>query len=164
MAENTLEERENEMEQEDVTEEDENDAMARKKMKKEKNRSRTSDIDFGVDINRSLYLSTNSLSKIKPVSDDKKTRYTEVAEGLPEGWRYREFDSKQGGKITKHRHYLCPAGNAVLLSTMGVLEYLRLEGGSDAEIRSAAHHLKIRSKKLARLASTNVKQELSTES
>ena len=164
MAENTLEERENEMEQEDVTEEDENDAMARKKMKKEKNRSRTSDIDFGVDINRSLYLSTNSLSKIKPVSDDKKTRYTEVAEGLPEGWRYREFDSKQGGKITKHRHYLCPAGNAVLLSTMGVLEYLRLEGGSDAEIRSAAHHLKIRSKKLARLASTKVKQELSTES
>ena len=87
------------------------------------------------------------------VTDGSKlaSSFTETLDILPDGWKYRTFETKINGKVTTLKHYLSPS-NILFKFSMAVVEYLRLEGKMKHEhLLEVAKGLKVGPKKIKKL-------------
>ena len=111
----------------------------------------------GVDVQMSAYLS-NTLHSVNDGSK-KVQQFTEAVSFLPEGWKAKTVELKENGKVVLKKHYLSPA-NIVFKTTLGVVEYLRLEGKiTMRELLDAAKALKVGPTRLKKLFSVDAATE-----
>ena len=104
-----------------------------------------------VDVRKSAYLL--DCLKNGSVTDGSKlaSSFTETLDILPDGWKYRTFETKINGKVTTLKHYLSPS-NILFKFSMAVVEYLRLEGKMKHEhLLEVAKGLKVGPKKIKKL-------------
>ena len=103
----------------------------------------------GIDIKKSAYFSKTKQCVTN--GSQSAPHFKETLSFLPEGWKFRTLDVNDRGKVVVHKHYLSPA-NILLKSTMGVIEYLRLEGKlGHKELMEVAKSLKVGPVKLKKL-------------
>ena len=103
----------------------------------------------GIDIKKSAYFSKTKQCITN--GSQSAPHFKETLSFLPEGWKFRTLDVNDRGKVVVHKHYLSPA-NILLKSTMGVIEYLRLEGKLGyKELMEVAKSLKVGPVKLKKL-------------
>ena len=105
----------------------------------------------GIDIRNSAYFSKQK--EVITLAGNTEAKFVDVIPFLPEGWKFRSYEAKQKERIVLHKNYLTPS-KFVLKYTMGVVEYLRLEGKmKPEEILEVAKNLKVGPSKLKRLFS-----------
>ena len=112
-----------------------------------------------VDVKKSPYLF--DCLKNGSVTDGSKlaSSFTETLDILPDGWKYRTFETKINGKVTTLKHYLSPS-NILFKFSMAVVEYLRLEGKMKHEhLLEVAKGLKVGPKKIKKLFDSSVSEK-----
>ena len=98
----------------------------------------------GIDIKKSAYFCNTKQS----VANGTRIAhlFSEPLPFLPEGWRIRIVEVKSKEKVLKQKQYLSPT-NLLFKASLGVIEYLRLEGKfSHEELMSAARSLRVENK------------------
>ena len=103
----------------------------------------------GIDINKSNYFTTTKSAAF----DGTKiaNHFIDAMPYLPEGWKTKKTEVKNNGKVIVQKQYLSP-NNIMFKATLGVVEFLRLEGKlNPTEILEVAKSLKVGEKKLKRL-------------
>ena len=110
----------------------------------------------GINLKNSLYFSNkkNSVSLVQPRSVE---LYNETLSFLS-GWKYREtrIPMKGKDKETTMRRYLAPNNKVRIDSSLGVVEFLRLEGRNIQELVVICNLFRIGSKKFKKLFSEDV--------
>ena len=108
--------------------------------------------DNEVDVKTSSYFNhcTSAITSVKPGT---ASEYTEDDARLP-GWRIKYIpkyipNGTYTNGIRKMKRFLTPRKKHCITSGLGVLEYLRLQGMSPADLKSLADHLSVN--KLPRL-------------
>ena len=110
----------------------------------------------GIDLEKSNYFRTT-----KQVMHHGKNQIHHFVEdktvGLPEGWKVRTLSNNRKGKVVNQKHFLAPSSEVVIQSTLGVIEYLRLEGKLNPEaLLDLAKSMKVGSSKLKKLYANEV--------
>ena len=106
-----------------------------------------------VDLNNSSYFRSQGhvISDVANVVDEIEKDYLEEDDKLP-GWKIKckplNVASYTNG-IRKKKSFLTPHKTRVVNTSLGVLEYLRLQGKSPAQLKSLAYHFDVN--KLSRL-------------
>ena len=113
----------------------------------------------GVDLKKSLYFRSTKKS-LSLVQSSSATAFTETLSFLP-GWKFKETKVTVKGKETTMKRYLAPNNRVKIDSSLGVLEWLRLEGRDTKELVSISNLFRIGSKKLKKLYSEDEWKTLS---
>ena len=106
-----------------------------------------------VDLKNSAYFRSQGhvVSDVGNVLDEIEKDFMEEDEKLP-GWKIKckplNVASYTNG-IRKKKSFLTPHKTRVINTSLGVLEYLRLQGKSPAQLKSLAYHFDVN--KLSRL-------------
>ena len=107
----------------------------------------------GVDLQKSIYFKTTK--QVLHDASHQASTFTETSQYLPEGWRMKTVETKDKNRVVVHKHYLSPA-QAMIKTTLGVVEYLRLEGKLSPEaLLDTATALRVGPKKLKKLYSSD---------
>jgi len=116
----------------------------------------------GIDLNNSAYF--NKQRAVITNAGNTEAKFVDVLPFLPEGWKYRTYEANDKGKVVIHKNYLAPS-KFVLKATMGVVEYLRLEGKMrPEEILEVAKNLRVGPSKLKRLFSNESNDDKNDDS
>ena len=101
-----------------------------------------------IDVRKSPYLSFCLENGTLLDGRKASSSFTETLQILPGGWKYKTADGKVNGKTKSVKHYLSPT-NILFKFSMGVVEYLRLEGKMKHEdLLHLAKGLKVAPKKM----------------
>ena len=107
----------------------------------------------GVDLQKSNYFKITK--QVMFDGSQLAATFTEASPYLPEGWKMKTVETKDKTRVVVHKHYLSPA-HALIKTTLGVVEYLRLEGKLSPEaLLDTATALRVGPKKLKKLYSSD---------
>ena len=114
------------------------------------------------DLANSEYFSDQKRPVITRISSQAAMEeYNEEEMFLP-GWRIKTlevFTDSQKSGVSKRRRFLTPNRKWRIQTSLGVLEYLRLQGRKESELSSLAEQLGVDRRRFMKLFSLNVKQE-----
>ena len=107
----------------------------------------------GIHLQNSSYFSNHkeSICLVQPRTVE---FYTETLSFLP-GWKCREYKIQVKGKENIVKRYLAPNNKVKITSSLGVVEFLRLQGRNIQELIVICNLFRIGSKKLMKLFSDN---------
>ena len=105
------------------------------------------------DLAKSVYFNSSIHPVIRRYNQENLEEFNEEDISLP-GWKIRSrkvlSDHKRNGVMTK-RMFLTPDGKRKILTALGVIEYLRLQGRKESELYSLAMQLGVDRRRFAKL-------------
>ena len=106
------------------------------------------------DLAKSEYFNSTSYPTIVRLNQETDIdEFTDEDVRLP-GWKIRNrqvFSANKKSKVMNKRAFLTPNKKRKIMTSLGVLEYLRLQGRPDAELLPLAHQLGIDGRRFAKL-------------